>query len=482
MTGGAGGRALVAAPEVFTAKFRRRFSDFDVMPDLGSRIGTLTWYRGAATCIGLCALTLLLAPGFENPIYGTVPPKMTGAQFDATRAQSISPLGMGATTGYRVAASRLVAPLTDTPERPMINLDVKLASGDALLGALQRSGVGKGDASAIGSLITKAVALGDIQPGTMLDLTLGRRIDKSQPRPLEKLALRARFDLKIEVSRGGGGLSLKEIPIAIDRTPLRIQGTIGGSLYRSARAAGAPAKAVEAYIKTLASRVPVSRLGSGCKFDIILGQARAETGEVQLGNLMYAGVSGCSNNVQMLPWETGGKTEWFDGAGKGNTTGMMGMPANGRFSSGFGMRRHPILGYARMHKGMDIAAAWGSPVFAAADGVVQLAGRSSGYGNLIRISHGGGNGSGYGHLSRILVRAGQHVRKGQQIGAVGNTGMSTGPHLHYEWYRNGVAVNPRSISFSSTKQLSGGDLGQFRAKLGAMMAVPVGHGLSQDED
>ncbi|MBX3563072.1 MAG: M23 family metallopeptidase [Sphingomonas sp.] len=482
MIGGAGAGVLAPAPQVFTAKFRRRFSDFDVMPDLGSRIGTLTWYRGAATCIGLCALTLLLAPGFENPIYGTVPPKMTGAEFDATRAQSILPLGQGATTGYRVAASKLVAPLTDTPERPMINLDVKLASGDALLGALQRSGVGKGDASAIGALITKAVALGDIQPGTMLDLTLGRRVDKSQPRPLEKLALRARFDLKLEVARNGGGLSLKEIPIAIDRTPLRIQGTIGSSLYRSARAAGAPAKAVEAYIKTLASRVPVSRLGSGCKFDIIIGQARAETGEVQLGNLMYAGVSGCANNVQMLPWEADGKTSWYDGAGKGETTGMMGMPANGRFSSGFGMRRHPILGYTRMHKGIDIAAAYGSPVYAAADGTVQIAGRSSGYGNLIKISHGGGNGSGYGHLSRIYVRPGQIVRKGQQIGAVGNTGLSTGPHLHYEWYRNGVAINPRSVSFSSTKQLTGGDLGQFRAKLGAMLAVPVGHGLETDDD
>jgi murein DD-endopeptidase MepM/ murein hydrolase activator NlpD len=388
-------------------------------PILGARIGTLTWYRGAATCIGLCALTLLLAPGFENPIYGTVPPKLTGTDWDATRAQSIQPLAMGATTGYRVAASRLVTPLTDTPERPIINLpNVKLASGDGLLGLLQRTGVGKSDASAVGSLITKAMALNEIQPGTMLDLTLGRRLDKSQPRPLENLSFRARFDLKVDLSRVGGVLTLKQIPIAIDRTPLRIQGTIGSSLYRSARAAGAPAKAVESYIKTLASRVPVSKLGSGCKFDIIVGQARAETGEVQMGNLMYAGVSGCASKVQLLPFETGGKTDWFDSSGKGSSTGMMGMPANGRFSSSFGMRRHPILGFVRMHKGIDIAAPYGSPVYAATDGVVQIAGRSSGYGNLVKINHGGGYGTGYGHLSRILVRPGQQVRKGQQIGAI----------------------------------------------------------------
>ena len=209
---------------------------------------------------------------------------------------------------------------------------------------------------------------------------------------------------------------------------------------------------------------------------------RAATGETRIGNLMFAGVSGCANNVQMLPWETSGKTEWFDGAGKGSTTGTMGMPANGRFSSGFGMRRHPILGYTRMHKGVDIAAAWGSPVYAAADGTVQIAGRSSGYGNLIKISHGGGNGSGYGHLSRIYVRPGQMVRKGQQIGAVGNTGMSTGPHLHYELYRNGAAVNPRSVAFASVKQLSGGDLGAFRAQLGRLLSVPIGHGAVKDAE
>jgi murein DD-endopeptidase MepM/ murein hydrolase activator NlpD len=114
--------------------------------------------------------------------------------------------------------------------------------------------------------------------------------------------------------------------------------------------------------------------------------------------------------------------------------------------------------------------------------VVQVAGRSSGYGNLVKINHGGGFGTGYGHLSRIFVRPGQQVRKGQQIGAVGNTGLSTGPHLHYELYRDGVAVNPRSVAFASVKQLSGGDLGAFRAQLGRLLSVPVGHGAVKDAE
>ncbi len=482
--GGGTSRALVLVPKPKTLIDRlfARFGDVDLVPDLGSRIGTLTWYRGAATCVGLCALTLLLAPGFETPIYGTVPPPLSGSEWDAARAQAIKPLGQGSASGYHVAATNLVAPLTDTPERPIINLDTKLMSGTALLAALQRSGVGKTDASQVGTLVTQAMALNEIQPGTMLDLTLGRRADKSQPRPLEKLEFRAKFDLKLEVARNGGALSLKQIPIAIDRTPLRIQGLVGSSLYRSARAAGAPAKAVEAYIRTVASRMSVSKIGSGCKFDIIVGQARAATGEVQMGDLMYAGVSGCGTAVQLLPWESDGKKEWFDGSGKGQTTGMMAMPTAGHITSSFGMRRHPLLGYTRMHKGLDIGAPYGAPIYAATDGTVVLAGRNAGYGNFVKIQHAGGFATGYGHMSRILVRNGQHVRRGQQIGAIGSTGLSTGPHLHYELYKNGQAVNPRSVSFSVESRLTGGALGAFKAKLSNLLAVPIGHGAQHDED
>lgn len=461
---------------------RRHWLDqFELAPDLGAAIGSTTWFRGLATCLGLCTLTVMLAPGLETPIYGTVPSPLAGADLDAQRAQAIRPLAMGATTGTRLAATRLVAPLTDTPERPVIALDARLASGDALLGVLQRSGVGHADATQVGALVTRAIALGEIQPGTTLDLTLGRRNSKDQPRPLEKLAFRARFDLKLEVARQGNVLALHQIPIAIDHTPLRVQGTIGTSLYRSARAAGAPPKAVEAFIKTLASRVPVSHLGANCRFDLIVSQARAETGEVQLGNLLYAGVNDCGTRLQLLPWQSNGRTEWFDGLGRGSSTGAMAMPAAGRISSSFGMRRHPLLGFTRMHKGIDIAAPWGAPVYAASDGVVQFAGRSSGYGNFIRLGH-GAFGTGYGHLSRIIVRSGQHVRKGQQIGAVGSSGLSTGPHLHYELYKNGVAVNPRSVSFTTMRQLTGSDLGAFRAKLRAMQSVPVGHGVDPDAE
>lgn len=455
-------------------RFRERYPDFELIPDLGSRIGSAEWFRGAATCTGLCAVVYLLSPGFERPIFGSVP-SAHAASADLMRAQSIAPLDKGGVTGTRLAANRLVTPLTDTPERPIIQHSVTLGSGSGLQAALARAGVGASEAATAANLIGGAMALGDLKSGTQLDLTLGRRVDKSAPRPLEKLAFRARFDLSLELIRTGNGLALNEIPIAVDHTPLRIRGRVGESLYRSARAAGAPSRAVEAYIRSIATRVPIGRVGSDAEFDIIVEQARAATGEVQLGNLLYAGLAGGgSGKVQLLRWEEDGKVSWYDGAGKGERKGTMAMPASGRISSGYGLRRHPVLGFSRMHKGMDIAAPYGAPIRAANDGVVAFAGRSGGYGNFVRVNHSGGMGTGYGHMSRIAVRGGQRVSRGQVIGYVGSTGMSTGPHLHYELYRNGVAINPRSVSFSVVQQLGGNDLRAFRAKLAQLLAVPVG--------
>jgi murein DD-endopeptidase MepM/ murein hydrolase activator NlpD len=117
-------------------------------------------------------------------------------------------------------------------------------------------------------------------------------------------------------------------------------------------------------------------------------------------------------------------------------------PVNGPIASGFGPRTHPIYGGSRMHTGVDISASQGTPIKAAGDGVVKMAGPNGGYGNWTLIDHGGGLATGYGHQSRIAVSIGQHVSTGEVIGYVGSTGASTGPHLHWEVRVNGNPVNP----------------------------------------
>jgi murein DD-endopeptidase MepM/ murein hydrolase activator NlpD len=138
------------------------------------------------------------------------------------------------------------------------------------------------------------------------------------------------------------------------------------------------------------------------------------------------------------------------------------------------MRRHPILGYSRMHKGMDFRAGYGTPILAATDGRVAAAGWAGGYGNQVRIAHSGGLVTSYSHMSRIVARPGTQVRQGQVIGYVGSTGLSTGPHLHYELLKDGVPINPAAVKFVGRAQLDGESLAAFRARLRTLLAVKPG--------
>jgi murein DD-endopeptidase MepM/ murein hydrolase activator NlpD len=130
-----------------------------------------------------------------------------------------------------------------------------------------------------------------------------------------------------------------------------------------------------------------------------------------------------------------------------------------------------VLGIARMHKGLDIAAPSGAPIRAPMDGVVQMAGWAGGYGRFVKLRHAGGMATGFGHMSRIAVQNGEAVRRGEVIGYVGSTGLSTGPHLHYELWKNGVPTNPGKVTFESVQQLSGGALQRFKSTFARLMAV-----------
>jgi murein DD-endopeptidase MepM/ murein hydrolase activator NlpD len=294
-------------------------------------------------------------------------------------------------------------------------------------------------------------------------------------RPLEALAFRARFDLKLAVARDGRGFTLQKTPIAVDETPLRIQGMVGDSLYRSARAAGVPAKAVESFIRAVASKTEIGSLSGSDRFDIIVEHRRAATGETLSGQLLYAGLDRASGqDLQLLQWTEGGRTQWFEASGVGRQSGVLTRPVSGMVSSNFGMRRHPILGYSRMHRGMDFRAGYGTPILAATDGRVIGAGWAGGYGQQVKIAHAGGLMTSYSHMSRIAARPGSAVRQGQVIGYVGSTGLSTGPHLHYELYKDGVPINPASVKFVMRSQLAGDDLAAFRSRLRSLLSVPVG--------
>ena len=453
---------------------RGRAGELDLIVDLGQRIGSREWFRGLFTCLALCYAAWSLAPGL-GPIAGSSPLPYPDAEFEQARALTIAPLAYGADTGRRMAPTDAVQPLAETPERPVIDLRATLGRGDGLARMLERSGVGAAEADQVASMIGGVLSVTDLRPGTTMDLTLGRRPNRTVARPLDRLSFRARFDLKIEIVRSGGQLVLSQIPIAVDETPLRIQGRVGASLYRSARAAGVPARHVESYIRALSSQLQIpSGLSSDDRFDIIIEHRRAATGETETGQLLFAGLERASGrDLRMMQWTSDGRSQWFEASGVGQQRGGVQAPVPGRVTSNYGLRMHPILRYQRMHRGLDFRAAYGTPILAAMDGTVARAGWAGGYGRQVRLNHASGLATSYSHMSRIAVSPGARVRQGQVIGYVGSTGLSTGPHLHYEMYRNGQTINPRSVRFTSRAELSGSELASFRARLRNLLATPL---------
>src|SRR5205085_3429826 len=223
---------------------------------------------------------------------------------------------------------------------------------------------------------------------------------------------------------------------AVEPATQRFTAKVGPNLSNSLRAAGVPEVQGRQYIAVLGRAIPpAGGLSAEDRFDLIL--LRDAGGRP--GQLVYVGLDRVARaDVELLKWTDGRNIVWVnaDGVGGQDSSGMS-LPVHGRMTSGFGSRFHPILGYERFHAGVDLAAAAGTPILAAADGRVLLAGWHGGYGQEVEIAHAAGLQTRYGHMSRIAARVGEVVRKGQVIGWVGSTGLSTGPHVHFEVTRGG---------------------------------------------
>lgn len=251
--------------------------------------------------------------------------------------------------------------------------------------------------------------------------------------------------------------------------PLRIRGVAGEELYWSLRAAGANPQVAAEYLSALATEIDVGEVGPGDTFDLVLG-----------GNhqLLYAGLQRVGQSgLQLVKWAANGRSEWIDAANASRpapaeSSGFV-MPAAGPVTSYFGYRYHPILHFTRFHAGIDIGASWGSPVVAAADGQVAAAGWAGGYGREVQIAHGGGIMSLYGHMSEIVASPGSFVHAGQVIGYVGSSGLSTGPHLHFEVRMRGTPVNPLGVRFTSAPVVDTHLADAVKARLKALLGVGV---------
>ncbi len=255
--------------------------------------------------------------------------------------------------------------------------------------------------------------------------------------------------------------------VATDGANVRVQGAVTDGLYWSLREAGVSSEVAADYLHALSTRIDVgSDVAPFDRFDLVLSKTSGQ-------QLLYAALHRVDGpDVELMKWNAQGRTDWFDtdASGADRSAGLM-TPVAGRITSGFGVRVHPLLHFARMHTGIDFGAAWGSPIVAAADGQVVAAGWAGGYGRQVRIAHSSGIVTTYSHMSGIAASPGEPVRQGQVIGYVGSTGLSTGPHLHFEVRLAGQPVDPMTVQMQSRNVISGAAKQAFNTRLKQLMAI-----------
>ncbi|MBV9570100.1 MAG: M23 family metallopeptidase [Alphaproteobacteria bacterium] len=377
---------------------------------------------------------------------------------------------------------------------------ITLDRGDTLVGALTEAGVSQEEANAVILALARVYDPKAVRAGETFDISFTtvpvrsvaqiiytppaqsmdsvsdddagngtlEAVPETPVGKLLSLSYSPTVDREITIARGAtGAFTTQDVHKTLEARFHRAGAQIDSSLYLAAMQAGIPADIVVKMIHMFSYEVDFQRdLKSGDSFEVLYNYYYTPDGQpAKEGDVQYAALNFGGRHVSLYRYRPKGDVpEYFDSRGQSARSMLMKTPVDGaRITSGFGMRFHPVLGYSRMHKGVDFGVPIGTPVMAAGAGVIQQEGRLGGYGNFISVNHQNGYSTAYGHLSRFApgIHVGSRVRQGQVIAYSGNSGMSTGPHLHYEIRIRDAQVNPAAVKIATGRRLFGRDLREF---------------------
>jgi murein DD-endopeptidase MepM/ murein hydrolase activator NlpD len=355
---------------------------------------------------------------------------------------------------------------------------VKAQRGDTLPRILQRMGAETWQARAMSDAARNALPDGALQPGLEVHVTLLPSVVRaSRMEPIRFSVFGEAQDHKVTVTRNAAGefvASASPIDERIARTELVHDdqpqaSSLYASLHYTAERQGIPADVILQIFKIHAYETDFrQRVRAGDGFEFFFDVKEEDKGaDGSLGELLVTAVTSAGETHKFYRFRTpDGVVDYYDAQGNTSRKFLMRRPVRGedvRITSGFGVRRHPILQVPKMHTGVDWACAVGTPIMAAGSGVIEEAGRKGEYGNYVRIRHANGYKTAYGHMQRFAsgVSQGVKVRQGQIIGYVGTTGLSSGPHVHFEVLVNNSFVDPMSIQVPRERQLAGKQLADF---------------------
>ncbi len=257
-------------------------------------------------------------------------------------------------------------------------------------------------------------------------------------------------------------------PVQLKKKSIYVHGTIKDSLYRDALKVGLSKYLINKIIKTYSFSIDFQRgVKPGETFEVMYEKTYdEETGYVDSGVIIYAALYLAGGPMKIYLYDAPKGQDYFNENGEGVRKALLKTPVRGaRISSGYGRRRHPVLGYTKMHRGVDFAARRGSPILAAGDGIVKKYGRLGGYGNYILLQHNAEYSTAYAHMHKYAkgIARGKRVKQGEVIGYVGATGRATASHLHYEVHFKGKPINPQKLKMVPHQILKGKQLEKYVA-------------------
>ena len=270
----------------------------------------------------------------------------------------------------------------------------------------------------------------------------------------------------VEIRRSQNNFEVKENILQLNKKEVVVKNVIKNNLYSSAVEVGIEPNIIVEFARIFGFEVDFQRdIRQGDWFEILYEKFEDDNNKVRdTGKIIYASMYVNGEEINLYNFKFNNSEDFYDIRGKSITKSLMKTPINGaRLSSSFGMRKHPILGYNKMHRGTDFAAPSGTPIMASGSGTVTRARWCGGGGNCVKIKHNSTYETIYAHMKAFAkgIKEGRKVKQGQIIGYVGSTGLSTGPHLHYEVLVNGKKVNSQRLKLPSGKILSGEERNQF---------------------
>ena len=414
-----------------------------------------------------------IIPTFEEP---TREVRLFAGNDTPVTEQHLAP----ATTESIQAAEPITASAneqSDAKQYPL-KLSLKLENGDTLGTLLGDAGIAADEAHEVVAALRKHFDPRKMAAGKDIEVKIDKHPSDPSKLALQYMNIPMSVTSSLEITRDkNDAFAVKKLEAKVERKLAHAGGKITSSLYETAADAGLPIGLVSSLITAYSYDVDFQRdIKDGDAISVLYEKLQTEKGEsAGTGNVVFAELTLGDRKQRIYRFtDSQGSADYYNEKGESVRKGLLRTPINGaKITSRFGMRKHPIMGYSKMHRGVDFGAPTGTPIYAAGDGTVEFVGTKGGYGNYLRLKHNTSYSTAYAHISRFAsgIRHGSKVKQGQIIAYVGSTGASTGPHLHYEVMVNGGQVNPANVKFKTGTVLAGKELAAFRRNVEQVKAT-----------